>query len=80
MTIIYIDTNWKFNEREFAVDVLTARLDAGLTQREVDVLIGREGTCANVEGPRKNYEPYISTLLLLCNLFDLDPRKYWEVV
>lgn len=77
MTIIYIDTNWDFDAKAFAADVQRARMDACLTQREVDQLIGRVNTCANVETPRAGYHPYIATVLLLSNLFDLDPRQYW---
>lgn len=76
----YIECWWSFDTERFGYDVKKAREDAKLTQAEVDLILKRKGTVSGVEASRKDYTPQVETLVLLCNLFELDPRDYWEAL
>lgn len=63
------------NIRDFVDDVEQARKDSGIEYGEIAVLTGYHGWYRIVKGEYDNMR--VSSFLVMCNLFDLDPRKYF---
>lgn len=69
-----------FRKGQFASDIVACRAELGYTQREVARSIG---TCT--EAALGSYEnalednPKMQNFLSICNLYDLDPRNYFEL-
>ena len=63
------------NIREFVDDVEQARKDAELEHRDIAILTGYHGWFRIVKAEYDNMR--VDSFLKVCNLFDLDPRKYF---
>lgn len=68
-----------FRHNEFGSDCLAARTEIGMTCEDVAKHINiHSSTVAKYErGCEEN--PKMNNFLDLCNLYDLDPRKYFEL-
>lgn len=83
MTVKYISWPMVINYEKFGFDVRLARKRHRLTQKDADKLAGGyEGVCSVIENngyERQQVNISMSALLDFCNLFDLDPRSYFEL-
>lgn len=68
-----------FNHVRFGNDVLTRRLETGMTQADIRFLTGVSDATVSVYEQGKEPRPNMGTFLALCNVFDLDPREYFEL-
>lgn len=69
-----------FNHVRFGNDMLTRRLVLGMTGYEVASLAGSMHATLVFKyesGQEKN--PKMENFLAFCNVFDLDPREYFEL-
>lgn len=72
--------NFTFRKVAFATDITACRAELGYTQREVARSLE---TCT--EAALGSYEnalednPKLQNFLAICNLYDLDPRNYFEL-
>lgn len=68
-----------FNHIRWANDILAARLEHGLVQDSITTLTGLSGTAISHYEQGKEENPKIAHFLLMCNVYDLDPREYFEL-
>lgn len=68
-----------FNHQRFGNDILASRLEASIPATDTAVLTGLAIT--TVTRYERGEEPNmkIGHFLLLCNVYDLDPREYFEL-
>lgn len=66
----------KLDLARFAQDVIDASVEAGVTYREVDEMLGVQ-VAYSITGNNPDYLPTMRNYLAVCNLLDLDPRKYF---
>jgi len=69
----------RFRAANFGITIFAMRRELGLTQIAVGNLIGLSETlvCEYEQGKQDN--PKMKNFLALCNLYDLDPRDYFEL-
>lgn len=69
-----------FNHIRWSNDILAARLELGLVQESIVTLVGLSHTAIShyERGEEKN--PKIEHFLKMCNVYDLDPREYFELL
>jgi len=74
---MYKVVDYAFASSTFGADVRANRLRCGFTQQELANFIGVDGSLiSRIE--RGRYPQLRVTMLLdMCNLFDLNPRKYY---
>jgi hypothetical protein len=69
-----------FNHVRFGNDILACRLELGITGRETQSLIGTmHETLVFKYEAGKEPNPKMENFLALCNVYDLDPRDYFEL-
>ena len=66
-----------FDYRRFAADILAARLETGMTVREVSELVGCSGSMISRYEQGKEANPHMQNFLKLCNAYDLNPVTYF---
>lgn len=67
-----------FNHVRFGARIFQERFDAGMTFAEVGELVGlNQSTIATYERGEDNMK--VQHFLALCNLYDLDPREFFEL-
>ena len=79
MTIKFGSVAMIFNHQRFGNDCLARRLHLHLHAQDVADLIG---TSSSVIGRyERSQEPnlHMNMFLKMCNVFDLDPREYFEL-
>jgi len=69
----------RFRALEFARDISAHRAELGLTQDAVGVLCNVTGTCVSTYEQGKEDNPKMKHFLAFCNLYDIDPRIYFEL-
>lgn len=79
MTIKFGSVAMIFNHQRFGNDLLARRLHLHMTGRDVAALAGIDS--AVVYKYERGVEPNmkLQNFLKLCNIFDLDPREYFEL-
>lgn len=79
MTIKFGSVPMIFNHQRFGNDALARRLHLKLSGREVAALADMESSL--VYKYERGVEPNmkVDNFLRLCNVFDLDPRDYFEL-
>lgn len=72
----------EFDAKRFAADITAAREEHGLKLIEVEKLIDAAVSDNHVAKLEQGLEdnPKIKTILALCNLYDIDPRRYFWLV
>jgi len=60
-------------------DVRTMLQHCNLTRRDVDNLMGVQVVDNLLNGRRRDYMPTLRNFILLCNVLDLDPRRYFKL-
>lgn len=71
--------NWLFCKREFGNDVRAKRIAADLTQEQLGEMVNRTASWVYTVETAKLRGIHVVEFVALCNLFDLDPRKYYEL-
>jgi len=70
-----------FNHVRFGNDILACRLELGLKGDTIAALTGcMHATLVYKYEGGKEENPKMENFLALCNVFDLDPREYFELV
>lgn len=68
-----------FRKNSFATDIVAARAELGYTQREVAKHLNvTEAALGSYENALED-NPKLQHFLSVCNLYDLDPRNYFEL-
>jgi DNA-binding XRE family transcriptional regulator len=68
-----------FRKTQFATDILACRAELGYTQREVAKHLNvTEAALGSYENALED-NPKMLHFLSVCNLYDLDPRDYFEL-
>lgn len=78
MTIKYRYFDFHFDLDMLSDDVRACMTSAGLSIDDVDRAIGRQVTYS-VISRREGYTPLLGNFLALCNLLDLDLRRYFTI-
>lgn len=68
-----------FRRNHWANIITAHRTELGMTQDAVGSLVGLTGTAISVYEAGKEDSPKIKHFLAICNLFDLDPREFFEL-
>jgi len=69
-----------FNNVRFGNDILTRRIELGMTGQNVAELCGDIHAMLVFKYERGlETNPKMDNFLKLCNVFDLDPREYFEL-
>ena len=68
-----------FNHVRFGNDALTRRIELKLTQDDIVALTGISGATVSVYERGREPRPNMGNFLDLCNVYDLDPREYFEL-
>lgn len=69
-----------FNNVRFGNDILTRRLEIGFTGEQIARLAGEmHATLVFKYEAGKEPNPKMVNFLALCNVYDLDPREYFEL-
>lgn len=75
--IVYKVVNWKFDAAAFGREVQEQRKRARLTKAALAEMMGRSDShVGQIERGGNAGTVAIEDVLKLCNLFDLDPRRY----
>lgn len=68
-----------FRKNAFATDIMAARTELGVTQREAARSLSvTEAALGSYENALED-NPKLQHFLAVCNLYDLDPRNYFEL-
>jgi len=68
-----------FRFAHFGNEILAHRLELGLTQDAVGNLIGTTASTIGEYERGKEPNPKMQNFLALCNLYDIDPRGFFEL-
>lgn len=68
-----------FRHVEFGRDITACRAELKLTQSQVGELVNLANSCISDYETGTEPNPKIQNFLAICNLFDLDPRSYFEL-
>ena len=68
-----------FNNIRWGNDILTRRLELKLTQEDISKLTGISTTAISQYETGVEDNPKLSFYLVMCNVYDLDPREYFEL-
>lgn len=68
-----------FRHANFGITILAHRTELGLSQDAVGALVGVTGSMVGDYERGKEDNPKMKNFLALCNLFDLDPREFFEL-
>jgi transcriptional regulator with XRE-family HTH domain len=68
-----------FNHVRFGNDILARRLELRMSGEEVASLVEVEKTTVYKYERATEPSPKIRHFLAMCNLYDLDPREYFEL-
>jgi len=69
----------RFRASNFGITIFAHRRELGLSQDAVASLIGATGSMISDYEQSKEDNPKMKNFLALCNLFDLDPREFFEL-
>lgn len=79
MTKTIVSIPVTFNRELLAKDCRTMMKYASVTQSEVDEMIGSQVIASVLSEKRSDYMPTLRNFLALCNVLDLDPRRYFTL-
>ena len=68
-----------FRAIHFGNEILAHRIELGLSQGAVANLIGVTGSMISDYERGKEPNPKMQNFLALCNLYDIDPRGFFEL-
>lgn len=68
-----------FNAVRFGNDCLARRIEVGLSGEELEKLLTFDKTTLYKYERGAEPNPKIGNFLALCNVYDLDPREYFEL-
>lgn len=77
VTRIMSRVNMVFLREKLAADLRRAQEEYGLTNDDVDGMVGVHVTTSLYNKSKPNYMPTVRNLLAICNLFDLNPQQYF---
>lgn len=79
MNKLIVSMPMEFNRKLFAQDCRTMMAFAGVTQYEVDALVGSQVIASVLSEAKADYMPTLRNFVALCNVLDLDPRRYFTL-
>jgi len=69
----------RFRASNFGITILAHRLELGMSQEAIGKLVNVSGSCVCDYEQGNEDNPKMKNFLAFCNLFDLDPRDYFEL-
>lgn len=77
MVVVYKVIDWKFDFASFGRDLKEQRQRSRLTKVALGEMIGRSPShIGQIERCTNARTVAVADVLAICNLFDMDPRKY----